>query len=93
MVKLNPIYYTSQRAWISESKSAAAEYAYLSAALLPANPAHAESIQQSPHLSGSQSADPAQPEHQPAPICLQHEPSGTPPTSVPQYQKPAGRSP
>ncbi|GKG61707.1 hypothetical protein Tco_0621416, partial [Tanacetum coccineum] len=53
-------------------------YGFLSAALLPARSAPAESIQQSPHLSGSQSADLTPPEHQSAQIYLQHEPFGTP---------------
>ncbi|GJX17430.1 hypothetical protein Tco_0218262 [Tanacetum coccineum] len=52
---------------------------------LPVTPRPAESTQQSPHLSGPQSADPAQPENQPAPICLQHEPSRTP-SHVPVLQ-------
>ncbi|GKD64711.1 hypothetical protein Tco_1306819, partial [Tanacetum coccineum] len=42
---------------------AAAESVNPSAAQLPVEPAPAESTQQSPHLSGPQSADPAQPEH------------------------------
>ncbi|GKA11205.1 hypothetical protein Tco_0690638, partial [Tanacetum coccineum] len=62
-----------------------AESVCLSATQLPAEPAPAGSIQQCPHLSRSQSANPAQLEHQPAPICQQHEPSGTPsPAYVPQ---------
>ncbi|GKB48877.1 hypothetical protein Tco_0899630 [Tanacetum coccineum] len=58
--------------------SAAAEYVYLPTTLLPAKPAPAESIQQSPHLYGSQSANPAPPRCQSAQICPQHEPSRTP---------------
>ncbi|GKG43693.1 hypothetical protein Tco_0482786, partial [Tanacetum coccineum] len=71
-----------------------AESACLSAAQLPAKPTHGGSIQQYPHLFGSQSADPAQPEHQPAPTCLQHEPSEMPsPVPIPQLQRPLGLSP
>ncbi|GJV87721.1 hypothetical protein Tco_0369787 [Tanacetum coccineum] len=58
----------------TEVLSAAAESVYLSAALLPAP---AELVQQSPHLSRSQSADPVPPGHQSAQICLRHEPSGS----------------
>ncbi|GKD99419.1 hypothetical protein Tco_1387403, partial [Tanacetum coccineum] len=71
--------------------SAAAGSVCLSAPSLPARPAPAESTQQSSHLSRPQSADPAQLEHQPAPICLQHEPSRTlSPVPVPQQQRPSG---
>ncbi|GKA61078.1 hypothetical protein Tco_0760485 [Tanacetum coccineum] len=66
-------------------QSVAAKSVSLFAALLPARPAPAESTQQSSHLSGPQSVEPTQPEHQPDPICLQYEPSGTPsPAYVPQ---------
>nr|GEX65315.1 hypothetical protein [Tanacetum cinerariifolium]GEX65319.1 hypothetical protein [Tanacetum cinerariifolium]GEX65321.1 hypothetical protein [Tanacetum cinerariifolium] len=57
-------------------RSVAAESECLSATPRPAKPAPAELAQQSSHPFGSQSADPAQPEHQPAPIYLSHEPSG-----------------
>ncbi|GJV84008.1 hypothetical protein Tco_1511940, partial [Tanacetum coccineum] len=64
--------------------SIAAESAHLSAALLPAKPAPAELVRQSPHLSRSQSADPTPPGHQSAQIYLWHEPSRTPsPAPVP----------
>nr|GEY39844.1 hypothetical protein [Tanacetum cinerariifolium] len=74
--------------------SAAVESVYLSAAQLSVKPAPAKLIQQSPHPSGSRSADPAPPKRQSAQICPWHEPSGTPsPTPVPQQQKPSGQSP
>nr|GEV37822.1 hypothetical protein [Tanacetum cinerariifolium] len=51
---------------------------------LPAKSVPTESIQQSPHLFGSQFADPALPGCQSAQICPQHEPSETlSPTHVP----------
>ncbi|GJS51699.1 hypothetical protein Tco_0625061 [Tanacetum coccineum] len=72
----------------------AARSACLSVAHLSARPAPAESTQKSSHLSGSQSADHAQLEHQPAPICLQHGPSGTlSPVPVPQLHRPLGLTP
>nr|GEW63703.1 hypothetical protein [Tanacetum cinerariifolium] len=76
---------SSLRPSVDTSESAAAESERLSATSWPAKPTPAESAQQSSHLSGSQSADPAQPEHLPAPIYLSHEPSLTPsPEPVPQ---------
>ncbi|GJX56115.1 hypothetical protein Tco_0286012 [Tanacetum coccineum] len=78
---------------ISHSRLAAGS-ACLSAAHLSAKPALAESTQQSSHLSGPQSSNLAQLKHQPAPICLQHGPSGTlSPIPVPQPHRPSGLTP
>nr|GEV19708.1 hypothetical protein [Tanacetum cinerariifolium] len=66
-------------------QSATAGSACLSTAPLSAKPAPPESTQQSSCLSRLQSADLAQPEHQPALICSQRGPSVTPsPVLVPQ---------
>ncbi|GJS56513.1 hypothetical protein Tco_0629875 [Tanacetum coccineum] len=74
--------------------SVAARSVCLSAVHLLTRYAPTESTQQSSHLSGPQSANPAQPKHQPAPIYLQHEPSGTlSPIPVPQKQRLSGLSP
>ncbi|GKC18194.1 hypothetical protein Tco_1014976 [Tanacetum coccineum] len=75
-------------------RSAAARSTCLFAAPLPAGPAPAELTQQSSHLSGPQSANPAQLEHQPAPICLQHGTSRTvSPVYVPQQHGPSSLTP
>ncbi|GKD11605.1 hypothetical protein Tco_1196012 [Tanacetum coccineum] len=72
----------------------AAGFACLFAAPLSAKSAPAKLTHQSSHLSGPQSADPGQSEHQPAPICLQHElPETLSPVPVPQQQRPLGLSP